>query len=171
LSGRWNDNDVQIACTDLINSCLNSPRVDQFIKQYAADHNGNIPAVLVGTFKNNSSEHLDTSIISSKMEVAIVNSGKLDFVAGGDTLNDIRNEQEDQQFRATEDTAVSIGAETGAALLLTGSVKAIVDRAGNRSSRTYYVGAELTNIQTRTRLWMGENSEIKKEIKQAKAKF
>ena len=167
LSGRWNDVDVRMVSNSLINDCLASPRVTQFIQQYTSRHNGNLPACLVGTFKNESSEHIDTSIISRAMEIAIVNSGKMDFVAGGDTRLEIRDERLDQQFFASEETAAALANETGAALLLTGRINSIVDRAGNRTVRAYFVSAELTNIETNTRLWMGENNEIRKEVRQS----
>ncbi|MDR1863000.1 MAG: penicillin-binding protein activator LpoB [Treponema sp.] len=164
LSGRWNDSDIRLVCASLINDCLNSPRVAQYIQQFGGQNGGDLPACLVGSFKNDSSEHIDTSIISRSMEVAIVNSGKLDFVAGGDTREELRTERQDQQTNASEETASALGKETGANLLLTGSVKSSVDQAGGTAVRSYFVYAELTNIQTNTRLWMGENSEIKKVI-------
>ena len=170
LSGRWNDTDVRTVSNSLINDCLNSPRVSQFIQQYSQANKGRLPACLVGTFKNDSSEHIDTSILSKAMEIAIVNSGKMDFVAGGDTLTELRTERQDQQGNASEETAAALGNETGAILLLTGSVKSIVDRAGNKTVRSYFVSAEMTNIETRTRLWMGDNSEIKKVITQSNFK-
>ena len=171
LSGRWNDADVRMVSDSLINDCLNSPRVAQFIQQFSSRNNGRLPACLVGAFKNDSSEHIDTSIVSRNMEIAIVNSGKMDFVAGGDTLNQIRDERQGQLEYASEETAVSLANETGANLLLTGSVKAIVDRSGNTTVRSYFVGAELTNVETRTRLWMGSNDEIKKVITQSRVRM
>jgi hypothetical protein len=105
------------------------------------------------------------------MESTIVNSGRLDFVAGGDTRDEIRGERQEQQTYASEDTASALGYETGAALLLTGSVKSIVDRAGNTTVRTYFVNAELTNIETNRRLWMGTNNEIKKVIEQPNSRM
>ena len=86
LSGYWNDTDVRIVCESLINDCLNSPRVAQAI----AASGGKRPVVLVGSFRNESSEHIDTAIITSTMEVTIFNSGKLDFVAGGSTRIELR---------------------------------------------------------------------------------
>jgi len=166
LSGYWNDTDVRIVCKSLIDDCLNSPRVDQAIKA-----KGKIPTVIVGRFKNDSSEHIDTSIISSIMEQTIFNSGKLDFVAGGSTRDDLRAERQDQQSNASEATARALANETGADFMLTGSVKAIVDKAGNQTVRTYFVSAEMTNIETNARMWMGQNSEIKKVIVQPKNKL
>jgi uncharacterized protein (TIGR02722 family) len=164
LSGYWNDTDVRIVCQALINDCLNSPRVSQAI----AAMGGKTPVVLVGSFRNESMEHIDTSIISSIMEVTIFNSGKMDFVAGGNTRAELRTERQDQQGNANEATASSLANETGANFLLTGTVRAIVDKAGNQTVRTYFVTAEMSNIETNTRMWMGQNSEIKKVVVQAR---
>jgi len=167
LSGYWNDTDVRIVCESLINDCLNSPRVDQAIKAMG----GKTPIVLVGSFKNESSEHIDTSIISATMEVAIFNSGKMDFVAGGSTRNELRAERQDQQSNASEATAAALANETGANFMLFGTVKTIIDKAGNQTVRTYFVNAEMTNVETNSRMWMGQNNEIKKVIVQAKNKL
>jgi len=167
LSGYWNDTDVKIVCKSLIDDCLNSPRVDQAIKA----KKGKTPTVIVGRFKNDSSEHIDTSIISTIMEQTIFNSGKLDFVAGGSTRDELRAERQDQQSNASEATTARLANETGADFMLTGSVKTIVDRAGNQTVRTYFVTAEMTNIETNQRMWIGQNSEIKKIITQPKNKL
>jgi len=167
LSGYWNDTDVRLVCKSLIDDCLNSPRVDQAIKA----KRGKTPTVIVGRFKNDSSEHIDTTIISTIMEQTIFNSGKLDFVAGGSTRDDIRKERQDQQSNSSEATAKALANETGADFMLTGSVKAMVDKAGNQTVRTYFVTAEMTNIETNARMWIGQNSEIKKVIVQPKNKL
>jgi hypothetical protein len=166
LSGLWNDTDVRIVCDSLIKSCLDSPRVVQEIAR-----RGGIPTVLVGNFRNESDEHIDTAIISSSMEIAIFNSGKLDFVAGGDTRGELRAERQDQQGNASEATASALGNETGADFLLTGSVRTIIDRAGGNATRTYFVSAEMTSIETNARMWMDQNNEIKKLIQTPKSKL
>jgi len=166
LSGYWNDTDVRIVCKSLLDDCLNSPRVDAAIKAKRKT-----PMVIVGRFKNDSSEHIDTTIISTIMEQTIFNSGKLDFVAGGSTRDELRKERQDQQSNASEATAKALANETGADFMLTGSVKAMVDKAGNQTVRTYFVTAEMTNIENNQRMWIGQNSDIKKIIVQAKNKL
>ena len=166
LSGYWNNTDVQIVCESLIDSCLSSRRIAEF-----AEEQGRRPRIRIGSFKNNSDEHLDPSIIATRMKVVITNSGKAEFVADSATQGEIRAEQQDQLVNASEDTAASIGNETGADFLLTGSVKTIVDRLGNLSTRTYVVTAELVNVETGALYWTDENSEIKKVINQPKLKF
>ena len=166
LSGYWNDTDVRIVCEALIKDCLKSQRVDQEIRLRRGT-----PTVIVGKFRNESAEHIDTGIISSIMETTIFNSGKLDFVAGGDVRNEIREERQDQQANASAATTSALRNETGAAFMLTGAVRAIVDRDGNKTVRTYFVNAELTSIETNQRLWMGQNSEIKKLITTPKSRL
>jgi penicillin-binding protein activator len=167
LSGYWNDTDVRIVCEALIKDCLNSPRVDQAIRAKA----GKMPVVLVGRFRNESDEHIDTAIISSIMEATIFGSGRLDFVAGGSTRDELRDERQDQQGNASEATAAALVNETGADFLLTGTVRTIIDKAGNKTLRTYFVNAEMSNIETNQRMWMGQNSEIKKVITRSRVKL
>jgi len=172
LSGYWNDTDVRIVCEALIKDCLNSQNVNQAIMAKAGKiPGGKKPVVLVGRFRNESDEHIDTAIIANIMEVTIFNSGKLDFVAGGSTRDEIRAERQDQQSNASETTAAALANETGADFLLTGTVRTIIDRADNKTVRTYFVNAEMSNIETNQRMWMGQNSEIKKLITRAKAKL
>jgi TolB-like protein len=160
LSGYWNDTDVRIVCDSLIKACLDSPRVIQESGRLSGK-----PKFLVGPFRNESDEHIDTHIIAETMEVAIFNSGQADFVAGGPTREALRQERLDQQSNASEETAKRLANEAGADFLLTGSVRTIVDQSGKTRTRTYYVTAELTNIESNVRLWMDQNREIKKIIK------
>ena len=167
LSGYWNARDVRLVCEALINDCLSSARVEQAIK--AAGNKK--PVVIVGRFKNESSEQIDTGIILSIMESVIFNSGKLDFVAGGDTRSELRAERQEQQSNASEQTVAALGREIGADFMLTGTVRTIVDRGGNKSVRAYFVNAELTNIETNARMWMGQNSDIVKTLVRPKNKL
>ncbi|MCL2411891.1 MAG: penicillin-binding protein activator LpoB [Treponema sp.] len=162
LSGYWNARDVRIVCEYLINDALSSPRVAEAIR----DRGGRTPMVIVGRFRNESSEHINTAIISSTMETVIFNSGVLDFVAGGDTREDVRAERQDQQSWASEETVAALGREIGADFILTGSVRTIIERQGNLTNRTYFVTAELTDIETNARIWIGQHSDIVKVVRQ-----
>jgi len=167
LSGYWNDTDVRIVCESLINDCLSSQRVSQAIKAMGKK----TPVVIVGSFRNESSEHIDTAIITSIMETAIFNSGKLDFVAGGAARDALRAERQEQQGNASEKTTAALAKETGADFMLLGTVRTIIDRADNKSVRTYFVNAELTSIETNQRMWMGQNTDIKKIVVRPKNKL
>lgn len=121
LTGYWNGNDVDIVCKDLIGKFIESPRVAQFAAQ-----NKRLPVIRVGNFKNASSEPIDTSIVSKRMQVAILNSGKAEFAADSSVSAELRAEASEQQDWANEDTAAALADETGADFLLTGAATARV---------------------------------------------
>jgi uncharacterized protein (TIGR02722 family) len=166
LSGYWNDTDVRIVCESLIRDCLDAPRIAQFSAQRAG-----LPVIIVGPFHNDSDEHIDTEIISLRMERAILGSGRAEFVAGDRLRDEIRQERQAQQSWASEETVKALANETGADFFLSGTVKTIIDRAGNTATRTYFVFAELTEIETNRKIWIGENSEIKKVIRNPRSRL
>ncbi|MDR1617977.1 MAG: penicillin-binding protein activator LpoB [Treponema sp.] len=171
LTGEWSATDVEEVSAALISQALASPRIDSYLKEFAAKSGGDLPTVIVGRFRNASSERIDTSIISGKMRGAIINSGKLEFVEGGEMREALREERQDQQANASEDTAAALANETGANFMLTGEVNSIVQKLGNQSSRTYYVKASITNLENNRILWEGEADPIVKQIVQAKHKL
>ena len=172
LSGRWNDSDVRQVCSTLIESAVNSNRIDAYIRDFQSRNGrGVLPTVIVGNFRNTSSEHIDTKIISTMMQTAIINSGKLEFVEGGKARDEIRAEKTDQQFNASEGTASAIGAEIGANFMLQGEVNSMEEKSGNTTVRAYFVKASITNIETGQIIWQDQNSDIKKVIVRSKAKL
>ena len=166
LSGYWNDTDVRIVAESLIADCVNAPAITNYIR-----NNGTLPVVIVGNFRNDSDEHIDTSILTKKFETALINSGKVDFVASSSERVEIRQEREERQTWASEETAKRLANETGADFMLIGSVKTMVDQMDNTSTRTYWVYAELIDIESNRKLWLGENSEIKKVITRSKTRL
>jgi len=171
ISGNWNDTDVRLVCDSLLKNALASPRIDEYINDFSARNSGARPAIIVGRFRNVTSEHIDTSIVSGIMRSSIINSGKLDFVEGGEAREGIREERQDQQINASAETTAQLADETGANMMLTGTVNSIVDGAGKKMTRTYYVTATITNIQTNRILWEGADNSIKKVIERSKTKI
>ena len=57
LSGYWNDTDVRLVANTLIKECTEAPAIAAYIRA-----NGKMPVVIVGTFRNQSDEHIDTSM-------------------------------------------------------------------------------------------------------------
>lgn len=166
LDGYWNESDVRIVCDSLIEECISSPRIAKFEGQQ-----GRAPVVIIDSIRNQSSEHIDTSIVEKKFQTAIINSGVMEFVSSSTERQALREEKADQADHSTYDTAKEMDQETGADFMLKGSVKTIVQSAGDKTVRTYYVYAELHDIKTNKILWMAENDSIKKVIKRQKAKL
>lgn len=166
LDGYWNESDVRIVCDSLIEECISSPRIAKFEGQQ-----GRAPVVIIDSIRNQSSEHIDTSIVEKKFQTAIINSGVMEFVSSSTERQALREEKADQADHSTYDTAKEMDQETGADFMLKGSVKTIVQSAGDKTVRTYYVYAELNDIKTNKIVWMAENDSIKKVIKRQKAKL
>ena len=166
LDGYWNESDVRIVCDSLIEECISSPRIAKFEGQQ-----GHAPVVIIDSIRNQSSEHIDTSIVEKKFQTAIINSGVMEFVSSSTERQALREEKADQADHSTYDTAKEMDQETGADFMLKGSVKTIVQSADGKTVRTYYVYAELHDIKTNKIVWMAENDSIKKVIKRQKAKL
>lgn len=166
LSGFWNERDVDIVCTSLLDDMFYSARY----KEYTQSIEGR-PLIRVGSFRNESDEHIDTSIVTSSMQNAIFNSGLADFVADRSFLDDLHAEQDYGLDYANPDESASIGNESAPDLLLQGTVRTIVQKSGRHEVRTYYVNAQLTDVETGRLVWSGENSEISKEVTEASVRW
>jgi PBP1b-binding outer membrane lipoprotein LpoB len=177
LSGRFNDTDARLVATSLINDALASGRIDDYIKKFEASHNGDHPTVIMSRFRNESKERMDEvqNLLGRMMRTSIINSGKLEFVEGGDARADLRAERQDQQGNASEKTASALGNETGANFMLQGTVDMVADEAvvgGKKVAvNAYFVSASITDVEKNTILWEGENNEIKKLITQNSKKL
>lgn len=166
LDGYWNDSDVRKVCETLIADCASSPAIAKFEKT-----NGRNPVAIVGKIKNDSDEHIDTSIVEKRFQSAIINSGTLDFVSDKIEREELRLERLDQQENSSAETRKKLKNETGADVMLLGSIKSMVQKERNKTVRAYFVYAELHDIETNKILWSGENSEIKKIITSPRARF
>ena len=76
LSGQWNERDVDIVCRSLLGDMFQSGRY----RQYASSLDGRLPLIRVGQFRNESDEHIETAIVTTRMQNEIFNSGLADFV-------------------------------------------------------------------------------------------
>ena len=140
------------------------------IAQYRRQ-NGRNPVAIVGKIRNDSDEHIDTSIVEKRFQSAIINSGTLDFVSDKNEQTELRDERLDQQTNSSKETMKRLKNETGADVMLLGSIKTMVQKEGRKSVRAYFVYAQLHDIETNKILWSGENSEIKKVITRPAAKL
>ncbi len=164
LTGDWNDTDVTLVCTTLINECLSSPRLASY-----EGKTGRLPVISVGNIRNLSDEHIDTTIISSKFSNAIINSGVADFLST--VKSDYRAERAEQENYVAENERKAEANEAAADFMLQGTVKTIVQKSGTTSVRVYYVTAELVDVERGTIVWSSQNDEIKKVVKEQSARW
>jgi len=162
VSGRWNDTDSQLVAEEMINDCVNSGWYTKAVAKL-----GKEPTVIVGTVKNESMEHINTATFIEEMQRALINSGKVDFVASSNERGEIRQERLEQDEFASEETRKAFGREVGADYMLSGVLNSIVDSQSAKAVVYYQVNLKLINIETNKIVWNGEKK-IKKYVKHSK---
>lgn len=158
LSGKWNDTDSRLVADEMISDCLGRPWYNQMAQKL-----GRNPTVVVGKVKNKSHEHISVETFTKDMERSLINSGLVDFIANAEDRADLRAEVADQMGNVTEETRKEAGMETGADLMLTGTINSIVDQEGKESVVFYQIDLELTDLQSHKKVWIGDKK-IKKYI-------
>ena len=161
LSGEWNDVDSRQIAVSITEELLSRP----WYARYSVDIS-RTPVVIIGTVRNNSSEHINTDTFIKDIERAMVNSAKLDVVASTNQQQILRDEKADQDLYVSAESRKQIGNELGADIMLLGSINTIYDIEGKRQVRFYQVDIELLDIETNRKLWIGQE-EIKKYIRKS----
>jgi len=165
VSGYWNDTDSQMVSEEMIADSLGRVWIDEW-----RGASGEKPTVIVGSIRNQSSEHINTRTFTKDLERAFVNSGRVRLVASSDERSGLRSERLDQLRNATIDTAKSMGKEIGADFMLIGGINSIVDAAGGKQVRFYQVELELINLESNEKVWIGQKK-IKKIVEQSRFGF
>ncbi len=165
LSGAWNDTDSRLVAEEMIADALSHPWTLNF-----AGQSGRAPAVIVGTVRNFSHEHINMNTFVADMERALVNSGRVVFVASSDERGEIREERTDQDLNASEETRNEAGQETGADFMLKGQINTIVDVEGDKQVRYYQVDLTMISLADNRKVWLGQKK-IKKLVENAKVRY
>ncbi|HVA66221.1 MAG TPA: penicillin-binding protein activator LpoB [Elusimicrobiota bacterium] len=165
LSGRWNEQDsLQVAHT-MISDCLSRAWLDNWDAGHSKP-----PVVIVGDVRNMGFEHIDTDSFIEDLQSELINSGKVQFVAGAQARQGVRAERLDQDANASADTRKANGQETGADFMLQGIINEMKDTVGGRSVVTFQTNLKLVNLETNVIVWNGEDK-INKYIKRSALGF
>ena len=165
LSGAWNDTDSRLVAEEMIADALSRPWTSNF-----AGETGRAPAVIVGTVRNFSHEHINMNTFIADMERALVNSGRIEFVASSEERGEIRAERVDQDLNATEETRNEAGQEFGADFMLKGQINTIVDADGDEQVRYYQVDLTMISLADNRKVWLGQKK-IKKLVENGKVRY
>jgi penicillin-binding protein activator len=165
VSGHWNDTDSRLVAQEMISDCLARPWYSD-----AQSRLGKNPVVIVGRVRNESSEHIDADTFVQDLQRALINSGKVDFVASKRERGEVRDERLDQDTNASEDTRKAMGREIGADYMLDGTINSIVDQEGGRAVVYYQTNLRLVDMKTNEIVWNGEKK-IKKYVKRARVSW
>lgn len=165
VSGHWNDTDSRLVAEEMISDCLSRP----WYSKAQADLKKN-PTVIVGTVKNQSSEHIATDTFVEDLQRALINSGKVEFVASKNERGEVRDERADQDTHSSEETRNANAQETGANFMLSGAINSIVDQEGGKAVVFFQTNLKLLNMRTHQIVWNGQKK-IKKYVTRSKATF
>ncbi len=163
ISGRWNDTDSRLVAEEMIKDCLSQAWLAK-----ATAAKGKAPTVIVGTVRNQSSEHIATDTFVEDLQRSLINSGQVEFVASKAERGEVRDERLDQDTNASEETRKEHGQEIGADFMLSGIISSITDREGGQSVVLYQTNLKLVNMKTSQIAWNGQKK-IKKFVKRAGA--
>jgi uncharacterized protein (TIGR02722 family) len=165
LSGAWNDTDSQMVAQEMISDVLARPWYNNFTAK-----TGKSPAVIIGTVRNLSHEHINTKTFVNEMERELINSGRVEFVASSDERNEIREERIDQDLNSTESTRNAAGQEQGADFILKGQINTIIDTADSEQVRYYQVDLSLISLADNRKVWVGQKK-LKKLVSNGKLRY
>jgi uncharacterized protein (TIGR02722 family) len=166
LSGAWNDTDSRLVSQEMIQDSLSRA----WLQEFRGRPGQNRPTVIVGEVRNLSHEHINTSTFTLEVERALINSGKVDFVATKGERKDIREERKDQDINAREDTRNAMGRELGADFMMTGTINTIIDPSGDTQVRFYQVNMTLISLADNRKVWVGQK-DIRKLVTHSKLRF
>ena len=165
VSGRWNDTDSQMVAAEMIQDCLNSGWYTK-----ATTRLGKEPVVIVGSVANDSMEHINTATFVEEIQRALINSGKVEFVANREERGGLRQERLEQDEFASEQTRKAFGREVGADYMLSGVINSIVDSQSKKAVVFYQVNMKLIDIESNKIVWNGQK-QIKKYVTRSKTSW
>lgn len=164
LTGKWNDTDSRLVAQQMIDDCL----AQRWLYKWESANKK--PVVIVGKIVNKSHEHISVETFSKDIERSLLNSGRVQFVANKIEREQLRDEKADMAENASARTAKSMGEETGADLMMIGTLNSIVDQEGSKAVVFYQVDMQLVEIESNQTVWIG-NKKIKKFVERATTKF
>lgn len=166
LSGAWNDSDSRMVSEEMVSQMLSG----SWLPEFSGTHSGYRPTVIVGEVRNLSHEHINVNTFIADIERAVINSGRVTFVASGTERQEIRSERKDQDLHAREDTRKPMGQEIGADFMLKGTISTIIDAVDRDQVRYYQVDLTLINVADNTKVWVGQKK-IKKFVERSQIRY
>ncbi|MBX7116213.1 MAG: penicillin-binding protein activator LpoB [Myxococcaceae bacterium] len=157
LSDKFNENDLQLIAKKMVESLAASPQFQNLPTR---------PIVVVGKFKNSTSEHIDLKSLADKIQVQLVKTNKFAFQAK-EAREEIAEEYEYQgSGYVKQGQAKGPGQQASADYILTGEISSIVQEVGADKSVYYKFTTKLNNLNTGILDWTDEKELRKKFEKQ-----
>lgn len=165
----YGSTDLQTLAAGMVESLIVAPALNYLENPGKGDDKRVI--VLMGGIENRTSEHIDTSAISDKMQNQLLKSGKFRFVAAKAGQDEVGDQVRFQQGsgRVRDDMQREFGKQIGADVVVYGSLRSIdkkkgssIESGGTRKQDVYYQFVlKCVNIDTGELIWI-EEEELRK---------
>jgi uncharacterized protein (TIGR02722 family) len=155
---RFDEDDAREVSAYLVADALDRP----WIEQWRAAH-GDPPTIIVGDLANDTSDYIDTMLITKALEQDLLNSGRVALVAAADQRDSVRAERRQARDWSRPETVKRMAYELGADMMLVGRIGENVEVSRDRSRRIHYyqVSLELLDVESNRKAWIGTH-EIEK---------
>ena len=155
---RFDEDDAREVFAHLVADALTRPWLDQWQTAH-----GDRPVIIVGDVANDTSDYIETRLITNALERELLNSGRVALVATADEREQLRAERRQSQDWSRPETVKRMAFELGADLMLIGWIGENVEVSRNRARRIHYyqVSLELLDVESNRKVWIGTH-EIEK---------
>ena len=165
VDDKWNETDARKTADQMVSRALNQPWMATFM----AEHKTQKPVVIVDDMKNRTDEHIDTKALTDSVQNALINSGKVKFVAADMRAKVIKEmEYQNDSGNVRQETRKRKGQQTGADFFLSGNISAYVATQGGLKTVTYQTVMQLVDLETTEIVW-SDKYDIKKRFKRSGA--
>jgi hypothetical protein len=166
VTSRWTDTDARLTAKTMIRKALNAPWLSRFQAK-----NGRRPVVELGQIINRSDQHINTRLFLNHFQDELINSGKVRFVTASEAhRNAASAEREYQMKHARSSTIHGPGQQTGADVMITGSINSYTASRDGKTVRFYETHLKALDLTTNEILW-GSQYQVKKIAHQSSMGF
>jgi hypothetical protein len=127
---------------------------------------GDRPRIVLGEFRNRTSEHIDISNVTDTIRTSLVQSQQFSILAGDVGIFEIQKELDYQQAGTVDQAlAVELGKQMGAEFVFYGALTDINKEKGSTEAVWFKFNMSAVNVQTREIIWQAEETIAKKKEK------
>ncbi|MHC4208661.1 MAG: penicillin-binding protein activator LpoB [Planctomycetota bacterium] len=155
---RFDEDDAREVSAHLVVDALHRPWLDEWQAAHGAR-----PVVIVGDVANDTSDYIETRLITKALERELLNSGRVALVAAAGERDQLRAERRQSQDWSRPHTLKRMAYELGADMMLIGWIgeNVEVSRSRARAIHYYQVSLELVDVESNEKTWIGAH-EIEK---------
>jgi uncharacterized protein (TIGR02722 family) len=167
----WSGEDTESTSRELIAQMMSDAWYARAVaKKTENEAEDTRPFIVLGDFKNKTTEHIESSSFLTSLKGALISSGKIKFVSKMNRSHDLRKNVDEGILYSSEETAKSIGDEDAADYMLFGEITSITNRDGGVTYIYYQINVELHDTESHEVVWVGEKK-IKKKIVQRRSSW